>query len=56
MARREILDIVGLLGLMMIKLDCGEASTRPRLAGAHSAHLKTPFYFNELNDHVNEKI
>jgi hypothetical protein len=45
MARREILGIVGLLGLMMIKLDCGEGSTRLRLAGGAFGPSQNTFLF-----------
>jgi hypothetical protein len=42
----------------MIKADRNEAPARPdSLAGAAPCPpLKTLFYFNELNEHVNEKI
>jgi hypothetical protein len=56
MARREILGIVGLLGLMMNKADCGEGSARPAARRRILPISETPFYFNELNDYVNEKI
>jgi hypothetical protein len=58
MARREILGIVGLLGLKLMKADQGEGRVNAAgcSPGMHSAYLKTPFCFNELNDYVNEKI
>jgi hypothetical protein len=45
----------------MIKADGGDASNRlaaacARLAISASLPQKTPFYFNELIPHVNEKI
>jgi hypothetical protein len=41
----------------MIKADRKKASARGPLGGLRAfAAPKTPFYFNELNEHVNEKI
>jgi hypothetical protein len=45
MARREIVGIVGLLGWMMIKADCGEASKRPAVRRDAHGHFKNTFLF-----------